>query len=254
MEQKVAIVTGGGKGIGEAIVKQLVEDGFKVAIAEVDDESAMKLAQSLNGEAKAYHTNVANHDEVFRLVEDVVNDFGRLDVMINNAGLSREYSLLEMTGEQFDELWEVNVKGVIYGMQAAAKQFIKQGTGGKIISASSIGGYRVQPKHAGYSATKFAVRSLTQAAARELGEYGITANCYCPGYVMTPMMDDIIVNLCKQMNVTKEQLLASKTKEVALCRPAYPEDIAKAVSFMASDKADYMTGQAIIIDGGTVYK
>lgn len=139
-------------------------------------------------------------------------------------------------------------------MQASAKQFIKQGTGGKIISASSIGGYRVQPKHAGYSATKFAVRSLTQAAARELGQYNITTNCYCPGYVMTPMMEDIIENLCKQMGVTKEALIASKSNEVALGRPAYPEDIAKAVSFMASDKSDYMNGQALIIDGGTIYK
>ena len=159
-----------------------------------------------------------------------------------------------MTGEQFDQLWEVNVKGVLYGMQAAAKQFIKQGEGGKIINASSIGGYRVQPKHAGYSATKFAVRSLTQAASRELGQYNITTNCYCPGYAMTPMMEDIIKNLYEQLNVTKEQLIASKSGEVALGRPAYPDDIAKAVSFMASDKSDYMNGQALIIDGGTVYK
>lgn len=113
MEKKVAIVTGGGKGIGEAIVKQLVEDGFYVAIAEVDKESADKLAESLNGHAKSYYANVGRKDDVFALVENVVNDFGRLDVMINNAGLSREYSLLDMSEEQFDELWEVNVKGVL---------------------------------------------------------------------------------------------------------------------------------------------
>lgn len=254
MDKKVAIVTGGGKGIGEAIVKQLVEDGFYVGICEVDMASAQALADTLDGHAKAYHADVSKYEEVEKLVEDVVSDFGHLDVMINNAGLSREYSLIDMTGEQFEQLWRVNVEGVLFGMQVAAKQFIKQGHGGKIISASSIGGYRVQPKHAGYSATKFAVRSLTQAAARELGQYNIIANCYCPGYVMTPMMEDIIKNLSEQMHMSKEELIAAKSQEIALQRPAYPEDIAKAVSFMASEKSDYMNGQALIIDGGVVYK
>ena len=254
MDKKVAIVTGGGKGIGEAIVRQLVEDGFYVGICEVDMASAEALAQTLDGNAKAYKADVSKYEEVEELVKAVVNDFGHLDVMINNAGLSREYNLIDMTGEQFEQLWKVNVEGVLFGMQVAAKQFIKQGNGGKIISASSIGGYRVQPKHAGYSATKFAVRSLTQAAARELGQYNITANCYCPGYVMTPMMEDIIKNLSEQMHMSKEELIATKSQEVALQRPAYPDDIAKAVSFMASDKSDYMNGQALIIDGGVVYK
>lgn len=254
MDKKVAIVTGGGKGIGEAIVKQLVEDGFYVGIAEVDMACAQALADALGNHVKAYRADVSKYEEVEKLVEAVVSDFGRLDVMINNAGLSREYSLIDMTGEQFEQLWRINVEGVLFGMQVAAKQFIKQGQGGKIISAASIGGYRVQPKHAGYSATKFAVRSLTQAAARELGQYNITANCYCPGYTMTPMMVDIVKNLSEQLNVSEEELIAAKSQEIALKRPAYPEDIAKAVSFMASEKSDYMNGQALIIDGGIVYK
>lgn len=254
MNKKVAIVTGGGKGIGEAIVKKLVEDGFFVGIAEVDLECAKQLEAQYNGEVKAYYCDVSQSQDVEKLIEEVVDDFGQLDVMVNNAGLSREYGILEMTGEQFEQLWKVNVSGVLFGIQAAAKQFIKQGHGGKIINASSIGGYRVQPAHAGYSATKFAVRSLTQAAARELGMYNITTNCYCPGYVMTPMMEDIITNLSQEMNITKEQLIAKKSQEVALQRPAYPEDIANVVSFMASEQADYMNGQAIIVDGGIIYK
>lgn len=254
MNKKVAIVTGGGKGIGEAIVKELVNDGFNVGVAEVDLESAKQLESIYHGEVKAYHCDVSQYEDFEKLNNDVVNDFGQLDVMINNAGLSREYGILDMTGEQFEQIWKVNVNGVLFGIQVAAKQFIKQGHGGKIISASSIGGYRVQPDHAGYSATKFAVRSLTQAAARELGKYNITTNCYCPGYVMTPMMEDIVNNLSQEMHITKEQLIVSKTQEVALQRPAYPEDIARVVSFMASDKANYINGQAIIIDGGIVYK
>ena len=152
-----------------------------VAIAEIDLDCAKKLADELGEQVKAYQVDVADFEGMTKFVDQVVTDFGRLDVMINNAGLSKEYDLIDMTGDQMDQLYNVNIKGVLYGIQLAAKQYIKQGTSGKIINASSIGGYRVQPKHAGYSATKFAVRSLTQAAARELGQYGITTNCYCPG-------------------------------------------------------------------------
>lgn len=253
MKQKVAIVTGGSMGIGEAIVKQLVQDGFKVAVAARRIEMAENVAAQFLGEAKAYRTDVSKKAEVDQLIEDVVKDFGKLDVMINNAGISKEYSLLDMTEKQYDELWSTNVKGVLFGIQAAATQFIKQMSGGKIINASSIGGYKVQPSHGGYSSTKFAVRSLTQAAAKEFGKYNITTNCYCPGYVMTPMMEDIIENLCEKMSVTREELIASKQGDVALGRPAYPDDIAKVVSFLASDNANYINGQAVVIDGGQVY-
>lgn len=255
MDNKVAIVTGGSRGIGAAIVKQLIEDGFKIAIGERDNNFAQEFIASFpEKQIISFKTDVSNRDDVFNLVKQTVEHFGHLDVMINNAGISKEYPLLEMTSEEYDQLINVNQKGVLYGIQAAGKQFLKQKSSGKIINASSIGGYRVQPNHGGYASTKFAVRALTQAAARELGPYGITTNCYCPGYTMTPMMEKIVANLCKQLNVTKEQLFKSKGAEVALGRPAQPEDIANVVSFLASPKSDYINGQALIVDGGVVYK
>lgn len=255
MEKKVAIVTGGSKGIGAAIVKQLVTDGFAVAIGERDLASANQYAQQFPaGTVKAYAADVSDRAAVFALVKQTVADFGRLDVMVNNAGISMEKSLLEMSEEEMDRLYAVNEKGVLWGIQAAAQQFIAQQTPGKIINASSIGGYKVQPGHAGDSATKFAVRSLTQAAAREFGRYGITTNCYCPGFTMTPMMEQIVANYCKQLKITKEELFKQRGGEVALGRPAQPEDIANVVSFLASEKANYVNGQAIVIDGGMVYK
>ncbi len=236
-QAEVAIVTGGGNGIGEAIVHQLVDDGFKVGVADMDIENAERVAKDCGPQAKAYKVNVADRAAVGTLVDSVVNDFGQLNVMVNNAGISREYPILEMTDEQYSQLFNINVKGVLWGIQAAAKQFIKQGTPGKIISASSMGGYRVAPLHAGYSSTKFAVRSLTQGAARELGPKGITANY-------------------KQKFGEEgfEKIQAEKLKDVSLRRPAEPEDIANVVSFLASHKADYINGQAIIVDGGSVYK
>lgn len=252
---EVAIVTGGANGIGEAAVNQLVADGFKVAVADMDIENAQKVAAKHGKNTKAYQVNVADREAMGRLVDAVVTDFGQLNVMVNNAGISREYSILDMTGEQYDQLFNVNVKGVLFGIQAAAKQFIKQGTSGKIINASSIGGYRVQPLHAGYSSTKFAVRSLTQGAARELGPKGITTNCYCPGFTMTPMMQSIITSFKKNYNEEDfKKIQAEKLEGVALQRPAEPEDIANVISFLASHKSDYINGQAIIVDGGTVYK
>lgn len=254
MEKKVAIVTGGSKGIGEAIARRLVKDGFSVAIAARGFDAASALAEELGSAAKAYKADVSIKADVDGLVSDVVRDFGRLDVMVNNAGISIETSLMDLSEEDFDKLVGVNIKGVLFGIQAAARQFMAQGSSGKIINASSIGGYKVSPGHSGYSATKFAVRSLTQAAARELGKYNITTNCYCPGYVMTPMMEDIIKNLSAKMNITSEQLVQSKSTDVALGRPAYPDDIAGVVSFLAGPDSDYINGQAIIVDGGNIYK
>lgn len=255
MAKQVAIVTGGGNGIGEAIVHQLVNDGFQVAVADMDIKNAERVANDCGNSAKAYRVNVSDRNEMGQLVDTVVQDFGQLNVMVNNAGISREYSILDMTGDQYDQLFNINVKGVLFGIQAAAKQYLKQGTPGKIINASSMGGYKVAPLHSGYSSTKFAVRSLTQGAACELGPKGITTNCYCPGVTMTPMMQSIIKNYKQKLGEDGfEKVKEEKLKDVSLRRPAQPEDIANVVSFLASHKADYINGQAILVDGGSVFK
>ena len=250
---KVAIITGAGKGIGKSIASQLVTEGFQVAIADMDYDSAVATADELSN-ARAYRVNVADHDAVFQLVDQVVQDFGQLDVMINNAGITKEIMLEDMAEDDFQALFDVNVKGVLFGIQAAAAQFKRQGSHGKIINAASIGAYSVAEKHSGYSATKFAVRSLTQGAAKELGGDQITVNAYCPGYVETPMMDAILQNYAEQNGTTVEEEIARGSQRIALRRPEKPEDVAQVVSFLASEKADYITGQAIVADGGVIYK
>lgn len=253
MNNKVAIVTGAGKGIGLAIAKQLMEDGFKVALADVDFPTVKKAAASISG-ARAYQVDVAAKEQIFKLIAQVVDDFGHLDVMVNNAGITKELGIEEMDEKSFDQMWAINVKGVLFGIQAAAAQFKKQKSKGKIISAASIGAYQVAEKHSGYSATKFAVRSLTQGAAKELGKDNITVNAYCPGYVATPMMESILQHYAEQNGTTIEEEIARGSQRIALKRPEYPEDVANLVSFLASDKADYITGQAYVTDGGVIFK
>ena len=253
MNEKVAIVTGTTMGIGLSIAKQLSEDGFKVAVTGLTQESANEIAQTIPN-SKGYELHVENKQQVFDVVHQVVTDLGRLDVIVNNAGITKEVTVADMSEAEFNQLWNVNVKGVLFGMQAAAEQFKQQQSKGKIINAASIGAYSVAEKHAGYSATKFAVRSLTQGAAKEFGADNITVNAYCPGYVMTPMMENILNQYAKQNGTTVEEEIARGSQRIALQRPATPQDISNLVSFLASDKADYITGQAYIVDGGVIYK
>ncbi|MFC0266331.1 acetoin reductase [Alloscardovia macacae] len=250
---KVAIVTGGGQGIGEGIVKQLVEDGFAVAVADINVETAKKVAEEVGNGSKGYAVNVASHEEVHQLVEDVVADFGHIDVMVNNAGICRIEPFLEQTDKALDDLLNINVKGAFYGTYEAAHQFIKQGTKGKIINASSIAGHEGFTPLAAYSATKFAVRGMTQTAAKELAQYGITVNAYCPGVVLTPMWDEIDRRLAEINHVPVGDSLKATLEGIALGRGETPADVANLVSFLASEKSDYITGQAILVDGGMHY-
>ncbi|MFD0705497.1 acetoin reductase [Alloscardovia venturai] len=250
---KVAIVTGGGQGIGEGIVRQLAQDGFTVAVADINKDNADKVAASVGNDSKGYYVNVASHDDVKKLVEDVVADFGQLDVMVNNAGICRVEPFLEQTDKALDDLLDINVKGAFYGTYEAAHQFIKQGTKGKIINASSIAGHEGFTPLAAYSATKFAVRGLTQTAAKELAQYGITVNAFCPGIVLTPMWDEIDRRLSEINHVPVGESLKKTIEGIALGRGETPADVANLVSFLASEKSDYITGQAILVDGGMKY-
>lgn len=250
---KVAVVTGGGQGIGEGIVKQLASDGFTVAVADLNKDNATKVAEEVGNESKGYYVDISNHDDMFKLVDDVVKDFGQLDVFVNNAGIAQIAAIVDAKPEEITKIFNINVNGTIYGIQAAAKQFKKQGKGGKVINACSIAGHQAVELLGIYSATKFAVRGITQAAAKELAKDKITVNAYCPGIVLTPMWDQIDAAMAKiydrPLGETKQEYIDG----IALGRGEEPADVANLVSFLADEKSNYITGQSILVDGGINY-
>lgn len=250
---KVAIVTGGGRGIGEGIVHQLANDGFTIGVADINIDSANEVAESLGNGSKGYYVDAGKKDSIFKLVEDVANDLGQVNVMVNNAGIAKIGTVIDTEEKDLDQILDINIKGTYFGIQAAAKQFIKQGDGGKIINACSISGYKGSLLMGAYSATKFAVRGLTQAASKELAKDKITVNAYCPGIVLTPMWDKIDAEASKIFDVPVGSTKQKMIDGISLGRGEQPEDVANLVSFLASSKSDYITGQSIIVDGGINY-
>ena len=248
---KVAIVTGAGQGIGFAIAKRLHEDGFKVGILDYNAETAQKAVDAISSEdTVAVVANVAKRDEVFAAFDKVVEAFGDLHVVINNAGVAPTTPLDTITEEQFQNVFNINVGGTIWGAQAAHKHFIALGHGGKIINATSQAGVVGNPNLTVYGSSKFAIRGITQTLARDLADEGITVNAYAPGIVKTPMMFDIAHQVGKNAGKDDEWGMQTFAKGIALKRLSEPEDVANAVSFLAGKDSDYITGQTLIVDGG----
>lgn len=248
---KVAIVTGAGQGIGFAIAKRLHEDGFKVGILDYNAETAQKAVDAISSEDTiAVVANVAKRDEVFAAFDKVVEAFGDLHVVINNAGVAPTTPLDTITEEQFQNVFDINVGGTIWGAQAAHKHFKALGHGGKIINATSQAGVVGNPNLTVYGSSKFAIRGITQTLARDLADEGITVNAYAPGIVKTPMMFDIAHQVGKNAGKDDEWGMQTFAKDIALKRLSEPEDVANAVSFLAGKGSDYITGQTLIVDGG----
>ena len=248
---KVAIVTGAGQGIGFAIAKRLHEDGFKVGILDYNAETAQKAVDAISSEdTVAVVANVAKRDEVFAAFDKVVEAFGDLHVVINNAGVAPTTPRDTITEEQFQNVFNINVGGTIWGAQAAHKHFKALGHGGKIINATSQAGVVGNPNLTVYGSSKFAIRGITQTLARDLADEGITVNAYAPGIVKTPMMFDIAHQVGKNAGKDDEWGMQTFAKGIALKRLSEPEDVANAVSFLAGKDSDYITGQTLIVDGG----
>jgi meso-butanediol dehydrogenase/(S,S)-butanediol dehydrogenase/diacetyl reductase len=252
---RVAVVTGAGRGIGAAIARRLAADGLAVMVADLDGGTAEQTADAITadgGRATWRAADVSDREACFALVDDTREELGGIDVMISNAGIAQVKTLLEVTPVDLERMLGINVGGVLWCLQAAAEAMIEQGRGGKIISASSIAGHQGFDHLGHYSASKFAVRALTQAAAKELAPHGITVNAYCPGIVGTTMWDEIDVGLGRYLGMGQGEALAKYSELITLGRVQTPEDVASFVSYLASPDADYMTGQAPMIDGGIV--
>lgn len=255
-KQKVALVTGGGSGMGKAISKRLAKDGFAVTIADLNEETAKEVANEIKGnggKARVSVTDVSDRDSVFKAVNDTVEEFGDFNVIVNNAGIVINANIEDVTPEQFQKTFDINVGGVFWGTQAAVSAFKKLDHGGKIINTSSQAGIKGNPGISVYSASKFAVRGITQSVAQELGEHDIYVNAYAPGVVATDLATNHMKNLADKNNTSLEEIEKSFTEGVTLGKLTQPEEIANVVAFLASSDSNQITGQTIVTDGGMVF-
>jgi meso-butanediol dehydrogenase/(S,S)-butanediol dehydrogenase/diacetyl reductase len=252
---KVAIVTGAAQGIGRAIARQLARDGASVVVADLNREGADAVAAEIagaGGAAAARWVDVADEPSQRALVSEAVGRFGRLDVMVANAGIIQVRPLLEMAVEDWDRMFAVNVRGVFLSFQAAARHMVAQGQGGRLLATASIAAKAGSPYQSHYQASKSALVGLVRSAAWELGPNGITVNCYCPGIVDTDMWRYIDRERGRLMGREPGELFKEMATRSPLGRTEVPEDVAPLVSFMASEGSRFITGQAINVCGGVV--
>lgn len=238
-----AVVTGAGQGIGLGIATELARLGAHVVVADIDAGTAEAAASSLraaSGSAKGIACDVSSREQVDALVADTLADRGRLDVLVNNAGISRPNMLWNLTDEQWDAVLATNLSSQFYAIRAAARDWMKD-NGGAIVNISSMGGLRGSIGQINYAAAKAGVIGLTKAAALELGRYGVRANAVAPGTTETPMTSTIM---------TTEKLRDRFSKEIPLGRFGKPSDIASAVAFLAGPSASWITGKVLTVDGG----
>lgn len=252
---RVALVTGAAGGIGRAIARRLADDGLHIAVSDLESTrpSLSRLADELAAKgvrSQAVAADVTDASNVARMVAAAVDILGGLDVMVANAGVVSAVPLLDLSMTEWDRVMSINARGTFLSYQAAARQMIHQGRGGKIIGAASVAGHQSSALVGHYSASKFAVRALTQAAALEWAEHGITVNAYSPGLVHTRMWDDLDRQLVGLTGGEPGDVIAGAIPEIPLGRVQRPEDVGALVSYLASSDADYMTGQSVIVDGG----
>ncbi len=256
MKGRTVIVTGGAQGIGRGIATRLAQEGANVMIADLNADGAEEAASSLaeaGHEVAAHAVDVSDRTSTRELVAACVDRFGRLDVMFNNAGFNKPEPFLEITEEVWHRVMNVNGLGVLIGTQEAAKAMIAQGEGGKIINTASIASRQGYPSFVPYCASKFAVVSIIQGAARALAVHGITVNGFAPGVVDTPLWEQLDKDLVAIGDAEEPgQAMRDFSAGILVGRPAQPEDVAGTALFLASSDSDYMTGQVVMIDGGMV--
>ena len=254
----VAHITGAARGIGKAIALRLAQDGHDIAVSDLSSmekelEATRQEIEAKGVKAIAVTGNVSDPEDVKRIVTETADQLGSLDVMVANAGVAQTKALLDVTPEEYDRIHAVNGRGVFLCYTEAARQMIKQGHGGKIIGASSIAGHKGFGLLGIYSSSKFGVRALTQAAAQEWAEHGITVNAYCPGIVDTQMWVEVDHDLGEINKVPEGESMKAMAAGITIGRVSTGADVAAFVSYLAGPDSDYMTGQSPLIDGGMLF-
>jgi meso-butanediol dehydrogenase / (S,S)-butanediol dehydrogenase / diacetyl reductase len=249
LENKCAIVTGGGTGIGLAIARALAQQGVKVAIADVDERAASGAAASIEG-ATPFAIDVRSRDSVEKCFASIDAAFGGYDILCANAGVSSMKLVADLSDEEWDYNFDVNARGVFLTNQSAIRHFQRMGRAGTIVNTASLAGKVGAPWLAHYSASKFAVVGFTQALAREVAPLGIRVNCVCPGFVRTSMQTREVEWESQLRDTTPEAVIADYIAQTPLGRLEEAEDVAGTVLFLASDLARFITGEALNVTGG----
>lgn len=242
LQGKVALVTGAGRGIGKAIALELAAHGAMVIVNyNGSKESAEEVAEeirSMGGQAVCCSCNVADAEACEQMVKDLLSQFGKVDILVNNAGITKDNLILRMTEEEFDRVLDVNLKGTYHTIRQLAKNFLKN-KGGKIINISSVSGVLGNAGQANYAASKAGIIGLTKSIARELGSRNVCVNAIAPGFIETDMTAAL-----------SESSRAALEERIPMKRLGQAREVAALAAFLASDKADYITGQVICVDGG----
>lgn len=244
LKDKVAVVTGGTRGIGFEVVRKYLQNGAKVVLFGSREESVNKALAKLNAEdsnwiVEGKYPNLTNAQEVEKAIQEVKDKYGKIDILVNNAGISQSTPLYNYTAEEFDKVIDLNVKAVFYAILPAAKIMKEQG-GGCIINTSSMVSISGQPAGCGYPASKFAVNGLTISLARELGKDHIRVNAVAPGVTKTDMVAALPTEVVDRIS-----------KTIPIGRPGEPEEVANAFLYLASDMASYVTGEILSVDGAS---
>jgi 3-oxoacyl-[acyl-carrier protein] reductase len=243
LDGKIGLVTGAGRGIGQAIAKELAAAGADLALCDVKEEwlkETMDLVQAMGRKARAYAVDVSVSDQVSATVDRVVADFGRLDVLVNNAGITRDQLMVRMSDEDWDAVLSVNLKGTFLFTRAVARPMMKQRVG-NIVNIASIIGLIGNPGQCNYAASKAGVIALTKSSAKELASRNIRVNAVAPGFIESKMTE-----------VLSEEVKKRMLDAIPMKRFGTPEDVAKVVLFLASDASAYITGQVVTVSGGMV--
>jgi meso-butanediol dehydrogenase/(S,S)-butanediol dehydrogenase/diacetyl reductase len=248
----VALVSGSGRGIGRAMALSYAREGAKVVVTDLDESAARAVAEairSLGGEAEAFRADVGKPEQSAAMIAHAVERFGRLDVLVNNAGVMRVRPLLELTPEDWDFVNDVNARGLFFALQAGARQMQRQAPMGEIINIASIAGRSGRPMFAAYAASKAAAISITQSAAAGLAP-DITVNAICPGVVDTEMWRQIDRELTQLEQRPSGAAWRDRIRGIPMGRPETAEDLVGMAVFLASADSDYITGQSYHVDGG----
>ena len=263
--EKIAIVTGAGQGIGKAVALRLAKEGANVVVADINMQTAEQTAEeirTLNRRALPYAINVTNVTEIQPIVARAVAEFGRIDILVNAAGVAQTGLFLDLTEQQWDRVVDTNLKGTTFCIQAVGRQMIRQvpeevkaaghadRSYGKIVNFSSISGRHGRAAQVPYAASKAAIISITQSAALAFAQYNINVNAVCPGVIPTPMWEQIDRDRGRISGLAPGESIKSFIERTPLKRAGSVEDVAGVVAFLCSPDSDYMTGQTLNVDGG----
>jgi NAD(P)-dependent dehydrogenase (short-subunit alcohol dehydrogenase family) len=253
LEDKVAIVTGAGRGMGGAIARRFAREGAHVAVAEIDEVSAHETFEAINRRGILVMTDMSNVAEINALVDKTVAQFGRVDILVNNAGVTKSLGFFDVTEADWDWMHSINARGVFFCMQRVAREMVKRRSG-KIINIASIAGKGFRgTSNIAYAGTKGAVIAMTRIGASQLARDNINVNAICPGATRTHLYETIQNEIILKRGITADEAQRRMDEQIPLGRSNSPDDIANMACFLASAEADNITGQSFNVDGGLMW-